>query len=341
MTLKTTSLVSSEELERFYSEKFYFSYSSIKKLLYSPRAFYSHYILKQREDSTDAHLVAGRAAHCLLLEPDKFNEQFIMVPGKIPTDSNKTIIDHIFNNVYVGMGNNTLELDDFSQEILGQLLVKNLYQSLKTDPQRLDKILTDNNKEYFKFLKEKESKTVIDSATKTKAEETVECLKANAQVRALMGFDHKDIKGISVYNELLVTAEAMDFDFGFKGILDNVLVDENTKTIFINDLKLTNKPIQDFPDAVNYFRYDIQASMYYGLAYQKFIKDRTDAKEWNIIFTFIVADKYNQVYPFQVSYETETQWKKDFKIVMGILDYHYKNKDYTLPYELAIGNIKL
>ena len=342
MGLQTqTPLTSSEELERFYSESFYFSYSSIKKLLYSPRAFYSHYILKQREDSTDTHLIAGRAAHCLLLEPDNFDEQFIMLPGKIPTESNKVIIDHIFNNHYLSMKNDSLTLEDFPQEIINQLLVNNLYQSLKTDPQRLEKILTDNNKEYFTFLKEKESKTVIDSTVKTKAEETVACLKANSNVCALMALGHDNSKGVTVYSELALLTETDDFDFGFKGILDNIVVDENIKTIFINDLKLTNKPIQDFPSAVDYYRYDIQASMYLGLAYEKFIKDRPDAKEWNIIFTFIVADKYNQVYPFQVSDETLTRWKDEFKLVINTIDYHYKNRDYTLPYELAIGNIKL
>jgi hypothetical protein len=347
-------LTSSEELEKFYSESFYFSYSSIKKLLYSPRAFYSHYILRQKEDSTDTHLIAGRAAHCLLLEPDKFDEQFIMLPGKIPTESNKVIIDHVFNNHYLSMNNSTLDLVDFSQEILNQLLTNNLYQNLADDKKpckdhtmytgdekRLAKILTDNNKEYFTFLKEKESKTVIDSTVKAKAEETVACLKANSNVCALMALGHDNSKGVTVYSELALLTETDDFDFGFKGIIDNVVVDENIKTIFINDLKLTNKPIQDFPSAVDYYRYDIQASMYLGLAYEKFIKDRPDAEEWNIIFTFIVADKYNQVYPFQVSNETVTRWKDEFKLVINTLDYHYKNRDYTLPYELAIGNIKL
>ena len=97
------STVSSDELEKFYSETFYFSYSSINKLLFSPRWFYDHYILKMKEDSTDTHLVAGRVTHCLLLEPDNFDKQFVILPGKIPTDSNRVIIDHIFNNNYLSI----------------------------------------------------------------------------------------------------------------------------------------------------------------------------------------------------------------------------------------------
>lgn len=63
--------------------------------------YYKHYILNEKEDGTDTHLVAGRAAHCLLLEPDVFDDLFTMMPGKIPTESNKVIIDYIFINNYL------------------------------------------------------------------------------------------------------------------------------------------------------------------------------------------------------------------------------------------------
>jgi hypothetical protein len=43
--------------DRFYDNKFYFSYSGLNKLLYSPSIFYKHYVLNQQEDRTDAHLV--------------------------------------------------------------------------------------------------------------------------------------------------------------------------------------------------------------------------------------------------------------------------------------------
>jgi hypothetical protein len=57
--------------------------------------------------------------------------------------------------------------------------------------------------------------------------------------------------------------------------------------------------------------------------------------------TFIVIDKYNLVYPFQVSEESMSQWKKDFREVLKIATWHYENKKYDLPYGLAVGNIKL
>jgi hypothetical protein len=334
------SLTLNEELERFYSEKFYFSYSSINKLLYSPRAFYNHYILKQKEDSTDAHLVIGKALHCLLLEPDNFDDYFVMLPGKIPTESNKVILDNIFQKHYLPMNNNSLTLEDFSQDILNQLLANNLYQSLKTDAQRLEKLITDNNKEYFEFLKTKESKTVIDSAIKAQVDVSVEVLKANSVVMSLLQLDN-DSPGTTVFTELKLQTNSTNFPFGYKGILDNVVIDENSKTVFVNDLKTTNKAIQDFPNAVDYYRYDIQAVIYNILIYDEFIKNKPNPEEWKIIFTFIVIDKFNLVYPFQVSEQTLANWEANFYDVIHKIDYHYRHRDYNLPYELAVGNVKL
>jgi hypothetical protein len=129
--------------------------------------------------------------------------------------------------------------------------------------------------------------------------------------------------------------------FGLHGFLDNVVVDKESKTIFVNDLKTTGKSIQDFPEAVEYYKYWIQGVIYFVLAAEKFLKDVPDRHEWNIQVTFIVIDKYNLVYPFQVSEESMVQWKKDFREVLRIAAWHYENKKFDLPYDLAVGNVKL
>jgi hypothetical protein len=299
--------------------------------------FYNHYVLNQREDGTDAHLVGGRVLHCLLFEPDKYDEHFVTMPGKFPTDSQRKIIDNIFK-YHLTVGNNTLNLSDYSQDILTQLLTANLYQTLKTDQQRLDKILTSENTEYFEFLKLSLDKTTVDQPTLDGCKVSVEVLKNNSNVRALLQLDRdeKD-KSIEAYNELFVKAEADNLPFGFHGVLDNVVVDYNSKTIFINDLKTLGKSIQDFPDSVEYYRYWIQAIIYVLLAKEKF----SIGDDWNVQVTFIVIDKYNQVYPYQVSSETLVKWSESFEEIVQKIKWHYENKRYDLPYELALGNVKL
>lgn len=335
------STVSSDELEKFYSETFYFSYSSINKLLFSPRWFYDHYILKMKEDSTDTHLVAGRVLHCLLFQEEDFDNQFITVP-KTPSDNNRVVIDHIFNNHYLQMQNNSLTLDDFHTEIISQLALINLHQSLKTDAQRIEKIVTDTHNEYFEFLKAKETKTVVDQKTIDSCKLSVEALKQNEKVRQLLLLDNPNAEGVKIYNEQALISEPFTYKFGFKGVLDNVILDYNQKVLFINDLKTTGKNLQDFPESVEYYRYWIQAVMYQQLAWFNYLKDLPDLSEWKIAITFIVIDKYNSIYPFQVSRDSLALWRERFELeVLPKLQYHYDNKDYTLPYELAVGNVML
>ena len=328
----------SNELDNFYKKEFNFSYSSINKLLFSPRMFYNHYVLKQKEDSTDSHLVIGRVLHCLLLEPANFDNQFAVMTSKIPSENNKKIIDNIFRNYLVNQ-NNTLTLEDYSKDILTHLLTINLHQSLKTDQQRLDKILTDENNEYFEFLKLSLGKTVIDQTILDNCKMSLDVIKANDDVRALLQLDKiQEDDEIEVYNELIVSMSDKNLPFGFKGVLDNVVVDHNSKTIFINDLKTSGKSIQDFPESVDYYKYWIQGIIYVMLASEKFLKDKQD---WNIQLTFIVIDKYNQVYPYQVSSESLSKWKIDFEKIVTQIRWHYDNKQYDLPYDLALGNVKL
>jgi hypothetical protein len=331
----------SDEMEKFYQNKFYFSYSGLNKLLYSPAAFYNHYVLNQREDSTDSHLVGGRVLHCLLFEPEKYDDYFLSLPGKLPSDNPKKIIDNIFR-IHLGYSNNSLTLEDYSQDILTQLLTANLYQNLKTDQQRLDKILTDDHKEYFEFLKQSLDKTVVDEPTLNGCKAQVEILKTNSDVRTLLALDStEEDTHIETYNELHIKVDHDKIPFGLHGVLDNVVIDNEAKIIFINDLKTTGKSIQDFPDAVDYYKYWIQGVIYAILASDKFLKDKPDKEDWEVQVTFIVIDKYNLVYPFQVSKETMSQWKSDFGEVLKIAKWHYENKRYDLPYDLAVGNIKL
>ena len=326
------------ELDNFYKKEFNFSYSSINKLLFSPRMFYNHYVLKQKEDSTDSHLVIGRVLHCLLLEPANFDNQFAVMTSKIPSENYKKIIDNIFRNYLVNQ-NNTLTLEDYSKDILTHLLTINLHQSLKTDQQRLDKILTDENNEYFEFLKLSLGKTVIDQTILDNCKMSLHVIKANDDVRALLQLDKiQEDDEIEVYNELIVSMSDKNLPFGFKGVLDNVVVDHNSKTLFINDLKTSGKSIQDFPESVDYYKYWIQGTIYVMLASEKFLKDKQD---WNVQLTFIVIDKYNQVYPYQVSSESLNKWKIDFEKIVTQIRWHYDNKQYDLPYDLALGNVKL
>jgi hypothetical protein len=309
------NLIGSDELQQFYSNKFYFSYSGINKLLFSPSWFYNHYILKEKEDSVDSHLVQGRVIHCLLLNPEDFNDEFIIVPGKMPGASSRIIIDEIFK-IHLESSDDSLTLDKYEIAIIDFLEKINLHQKLKTDEARIKKILIPDNISYFEFLKSSQGKTLLDNKTFSYCKECVDSIKDNESITALMQLDKSDLE---VYNEVKVTTDQLingKFAFGFKGILDNIVIDKEKKILFINDLKTTGKALIDFPESVDYYRYWLQASIYYSLAYYRYIADKDDHQEWNIQFTFVVVDKYNQVYPFQVTPKTMKEWMERLNKVL-------------------------
>ena len=69
--------------------------------------------------------------------------------------------------------------------------------------------------------------------------------------------------------------------------------------------------------------------------------DLPEKETWDIKVTFIVIDKYNLVYPYQVSDKTMRTWNEDFIDILMTANWHYDNKRYDLPYKLAKGNFKL
>jgi hypothetical protein len=334
MNIETNSLVGNEELEKFYNKPFAFSYSGINKLLFSPSLFYSHYILNEREDSTDSHLLAGRVVHCLLLEPENFDKEFMVIPTSLPSGNNKNIVDQIFK-VYTSNHSEDLNLEDFKDEIISYLEEINLHQSLKTDEQRLKKILSDQNESYFKFLKEKQGKTIVDNDIVNQATESVRVLKGDPEICELLQLNQDS--ELEVHNEMFLSAPLSGYPFGIKGVVDNVVIDKEKQIIFITDLKTTGKPLIDFADSVEFYKYWIQAAIY-----KRLIEDKFGINiGWKIVFTFLVIDKYNMYYPFQVTDTTMKLWEYNLNDILKQCNYHYESRDYTLPYKLAKRKVKL
>jgi hypothetical protein len=312
--------------DRFYENKFYFSYSGLNKLLYSPSIFYKHYILNQQEDRTDTHLVEGRLLHCLLLDAESFDKQFVLASGSIPTGQTKQVIDRVFRSA-VEQRRTTESMSSFQGEILDILKDINLHQRLKTDEQRIEKILTDDAISYFEFLKNRSGKDVIDEDMYTRAKASVEVIRSNQ-----MAMD--TLSGDNVESEVMLNCSIGDYPFGVKGIVDRII--EKDSKITICDLKTTNKTISDFADTVEYYNYWMQAAIYTELV--ACIR-QIDPSE--ISFSFLVIDKYQQVYVFDVEKNTMLLWREKLKGKLEVAKYHYENRYYALPHEFATGKITL
>lgn len=330
--------------EEFYSKPLCLSYSGLNKLLYSPKLYYKHYILQQREEKLDSYLIDGKVIHNLLLDDGSFEKNFILLPSNLPTGNSRLVIDKIFekHKEHVLSSFGTIgTLDDFGKDILEILKQINLHQSLKTDAQRFAKIITEENISYFEFLKLKGSKDLIDSETLQRCNEAVDVLKNDSKVTDLLGTYRSEMENTKIYNELELSLESsvLGRAFGLKGIIDNIKVDYDNKTVYINDLKTTGKTISDFKETIEYYNYNLQAAIYHKLV-KNMLKDIMNA-DWNIVFNFIVVDKYTQVYPFEVSKVTMAIWLDILNKKLDEAEWHYKNNKYNLPYEFETGQVIL
>jgi hypothetical protein len=323
-----------EKEEIFYAKKdFNFSYSSLNKLLFSPSLFYKEYILFDREVRTDKHLVEGKLVHCLLFEPEKVLEKFNLVPGRAPSDNIKKVMKDM--SLYTKVET----LVECEEQALESLKTLNLFQSLKTDEQRLKKVIVPDNEPYWSFLSNT-NVDVIDHDTMNKCLDKVEILKQNKDVMDLFKQQQSDFEldPIETHAEDYLKSELTDHAFGLHGYIDFYKIDHDKRVVTICDLKTTGKTIANFKETIDFYNYWLQAAIYCKLVYDTLGEK---AEEYTIEFKFVVIDTYKQVYVFDVTDETLAGWADGLEGVIKVASYHYKEKNYQLPYDFLVGKIKL
>jgi hypothetical protein len=325
----------------FYSKKFYFSYSSMSKLLWNPVVFHQLYVLGIKDEKTEAHLVQGKLIHGLLLEPEKFNEQFIVSPDNLPTGNTRTVVDRVFaHHIELAKnGDDRTMLPQFMDAIIDILKDMNLHQSLKTDQQRLDKILTAEAENYWNFLRAKGDKTLIDQQTYDYCSNAVEIIKTNKKVCDLIGLNVTEFDNKQVHNELPLQIDMLIRPFGLKGIIDNLVIDHDQKILYINDVKTTSKDLKDFSESVEFYGYWMQAVIYCSLVNINFA--HLIEQGYKIKFHFITIDKMFQTYAFNVTDATLMVWLDRLRGALDKVQWHYENKSYDLPYDFATDSITL
>lgn len=344
--------------QAFYQTPFAFSYSSLNKLLDAPSVFYKEYVLKECEDDDPLHLRQSSLTHCLLLEPERQEEKFIFSPDDLPGGKTADALHKIYEE-YLTLDDKEKEfttLEHLSDSILEVMKEINLYQNLTDDKKevkgvkltgdekRVKKMLDDKNISYFNFLKTKGSRKLIDPDMYDISARCVENIKKDVSILRLLGYtqEQHENANIGIYNEIELTAPLEGFPFGIKGILDNLVIDLNTKTIYINDFKTTNKRLIDFPESVETWRYWIQVSIYYRLV-KEFVKEGKIELDdtWTVKIHFIVADKFNQVFAYPVSKKSFEEWNAKTEEVLKEAAFHYSERSYTLPFKFVTGNVEL
>jgi len=240
------------------------SYSGLNKLLFSPKLYYKHYILGEREESIDSWAIDGSIVDAYLTD-QKIEDKFAIVPGTIPTESTKKLVYRIFKErdlEYV-----STDLSSYQEDILNILKDINLHQALKTDAQRLEKILTDDAKNYFKFLCESEGKMVIDQETLDRNKARADLVKQDSMASSRLYLNGSTFK-VEVLTQKMLSVELKKYPgITLRGIPDRIIIDNENKTITVIDIKTTSKGLDDFyPNTYEFYNYGLQSAIYVVLA---------------------------------------------------------------------------
>ena len=347
----TPKIVSKEEFQK---DKFYFSYSSLVKLMRDPPLFHNDYILRQKEDLSAKHLSIGELLHCLVLEPENFDEKFVVMSKRVPGGKLKDAIDNVYNTYTKPLLESNpgipYTLEDFSKELLMEFIEIDLYQKfvdakkavngvmLSADDKRLEKTKTIECTEYFSTLIEGEKKTVVDLSMVEQAKG-----KATAIFNSKVSMDL--LTGTSIKNdvrkEIELKADIPNYPFGLKGIIDCVKVDYAAETIYITDLKTTSLSLEAWKEKfeISEYMYWLQAIVYKELVLSLVPKDNDGT--WKLKVHYLVVDKNNKVYPFPVSATSLASWEFKTKEVLDKANWHFTNHVYDLPYEYEQGLVEL
>lgn len=263
---------------------------------------------------------------------------FLVSPGKLPEGNNRLVIDKLMS-AYTQSGVKLPEkLEDCKSQIIEILQEIDLHQKLKTDEQRIEKIITEQNINYYNFLRNKGSKIILDQETLEKCTEAADIIRSNREISSLLALDSFDMDTtLQVFNEQELRAPLKGYPFGIKGILDNYVIDNRARKIRINDLKTTSKSLHEFKDSIDFYKYYLQAIMQVVLV----MANHPECEGYEVTFTFVVIDKYLQVYPFEVSSQTMSQWTDEFEKIVNVAKWHYETKRYDLPYEFGSQKVIL
>jgi hypothetical protein len=332
------------------TEKFYFSYSSLVKLINDPKLFYKEYILGEKETKDEKYLKEGQLFHLFVLEPERFDEKFILLPTSIPTgyslETLNKLITVVLSDVAFDDDGNPLEtytipdLNFLHEYILDIMQRNNFYQSLKTDQQRLDKIINPEGQLYWHVLQQQfqNKRTIVDVAMVSKAKEKADLMLKNEECQQLINsYNSKE----DVRKELELQYDVPNYSFGLKGVIDCVKIDYTNETIYITDFKTTSKSLKDWRNSfeTSEYMYWLQVIIYKELILS--LVPNGSKTAWKLKVNFPVIDKNNNVYVFGVSVNSLYEWQIKTKEMLEIAKWHYENEKYELPYEYYVGKIEL
>ncbi len=237
------------------------SSSSLKEFSMDRKKYYRKYILGEDvEDKDTQAATTGRVVETLLLEPEEFDNRFYMSSCvEAPSALMLAFVNALYKHTKGATddyGNITRTFEDISKDAYVDSGFKIKYEAV------ISKFVGSDAEIYYNEMRTVKSRglTVVTAEDVTNAEKIVEELRNNPVTKDVVNLVSSS--RYSVYNQLQVEGYEID-GMQFKSMMDKVVVDHETKTIQVYDLKCTWSVENFLEEYYLYRRAYIQAYLYF------------------------------------------------------------------------------
>ena len=315
--------------EALYRAIYLDSSSSLKEFSTDRRKYHKKYILNEVvEDEDSKAATMGRMVETLLMEPHLFDERFYLSTCmSTPTGLMLEFVEALYKYTVEATADDgviTRSFEDMCRDAHADSGFK-----IKLDAV-LTKFIGSDAEVYYKEIREVRPKhlTVVAAQEIANAEKIVIELKTNPTTAEVVNLI--DDVQYSVHNQLQVEGYEV-FGHMFKSMMDKVIVDHNSKTVQVYDLKCTWSVENFYSEYYLYRRAYIQGFLYHKAA-ESWASEMGYGDYEILLPRFIVCDSTNYANPLVYAMTQDSMNN-------ALEGFEYKGREYPGVAQL-IGDLK-
>jgi hypothetical protein len=272
------------------------SSSSLKDFSMDRKKYYKKYILNEVVEEKENHAAnMGRIVETLLMEPEEFDNKFYLSAcASSPTGLMLEFVEALYRHTRDATdesGKVTRPMNELLEDAYKDSGFKIKYEAV------INKFIGSDAEIYYNEIRKVRTNnlTVISSQDITQAEKIVEELRTNFTTAHIVNLVNSI--NYSVINQFQIENYEVDGHM-FKSMLDKVIVNHQSRTIEIYDLKCTWSVENFYEEYYLYRRAYIQAYLYYK-AVESLTKDsNSEYYGYSVNYPqFIVCDSANYYNP--------------------------------------------
>ena len=310
------------------------SHSGLMSLEKGPVAYRKY---KEREEKSTKGMNLGSAIHCEILEPDEFQDRYMVSKYAIPAGKNATFVEELYRTRVDSLAS---YIDQYTEE-----WIQNAWEvsELKGTPQKAWEAFTGDTDTatklqcYWEYLEQSEGKFKLDPSDVEIINACKKSIEEHKAASSLMfGYALCD-----VHEELDIIWKLEGFNFKMRSIIDKLIIDREAKVIKMVDLKTSAKNIHKFNEPYAEYGYYRQLPLYEG-AVAWYAKNTLgiDMDGWKIE-SYIVAVQTTGIHECAVYTPSKVDTLKgiaDTMNALSVMDWHFSQDKWDYPREYYLGD---